>query len=128
MSGCIYYLVAPAWGAWIETIKGVEAVGKVVKCMICEKLYRGKEADKHKEETGHNYWEVLIPARSNKAENRIKNITAYWIANERYGFGDITQEDWDGLTECERQSAWQNAEVLTGQIMAIIEEYIGGEK
>ena len=34
---------------------------KVVKCMICGKLCSGKEAGEHKEKTGHDEWEIVLP-------------------------------------------------------------------
>ena len=32
-----------------------------VKCMICGKVVNAREALDHKEETGHDKWELLIP-------------------------------------------------------------------
>ena len=31
-----------------------------VKCRICGKVCSGEEARKHKEETGHNSWELVL--------------------------------------------------------------------
>jgi len=32
----------------------------MVKCMICGKVFNGYGAGKHKDETGHNLWELII--------------------------------------------------------------------
>ena len=63
------------------------------------------------------------PKIEDKMLGEIQNSIAFWIANERHGFGDITQEDWNGLTECDRQSIWQNAEVEASKILPIISRY-----
>ena len=41
---------------------------KVVKCLICKKELTGMEAGIHKEETGHNSWELLLPDRELEQE------------------------------------------------------------
>ncbi len=50
---------------------------------------------------------------------KITNIIAYWIANERHGFGDVEESDWNNLSLCEKQSIWQNAKDIVDQIMAL---------
>ena len=51
---------------------------------------------------------------------KITNIIAYWIANERHGFGDVEESDWNNLSLCEKQSIWQNAKDIVDQIIALI--------
>lgn len=34
---------------------------KTIRCMECHKECNGREAGKHKKDTGHNRWELIAP-------------------------------------------------------------------
>ena len=65
----------PSWGKYGKAAiihdflyQNEEIRSGKVQCEICEKVFSGEDTNKHKEETGHNSWKLILPGRRTRKE------------------------------------------------------------